>query len=307
MHARYSPNLIALLVCMTSLSSCCAQAETPPTAQQRQFVDPDANKPAVATAAPTKASQDDASATDDFQQQVISIPNVLTAMQNLEPATQAATQPGASAPAAPAMPTKQEILNSPQWRRAMFEFNEWLSAQPIYTPEQVRQVKDSFNRKVAAMDASEVASLLADMEEKIQIMSTPAARDARAWMAQYLSVISDRKRDDLLRDVPNIATMTAAQLSAELAKINEKRQDLNSQQTAFQRGQAAQVANQIQNDRTSSQNFVRNWNTAPTTLSPYRSSNDVNQRLNEANIGSGMGFFVGPFGGVGMSFGPSSW
>ena len=33
---------------------------------------------------------------------------------------------------------KVAIMNSPRWRRAIFELGEWLSAQAIYTPAQVR-------------------------------------------------------------------------------------------------------------------------------------------------------------------------
>ena len=140
--------------------------------------------------------------------------------------TKSAPKQPAPQPAAPQPPTKQEILNSPEWRRAMFEFSEWLTAQTIYTPAQVAQIKDQFNHRVAAMDANELAYMLNDMEAKFHVMSTPEAREARAWMAQYLSVLSDRKRAELLKDVPNIATMTAAQLNAEIQKIIEKRQTL---------------------------------------------------------------------------------
>ena len=224
-----------------------------------------------------------------------------------QPAAKPATKQPAPKPAAAKPPTKQEILNSPEWRRAMFEFSEWLTAQTIYTPAQVAQIKDQFNHRVAAMDAAELAYMLNDMEAKFHVMSTPEAREARAWMAQYLSVLSDRKRDELLKDVPNIATMTAAQLNAEIQRIIEKRQTLESEQSAFQRGQAAQVANQIQTDRTNRQNFVRDWNSGPATVSPYRNGSNVNDRLNNAPTGSGMGFYVSPWGGVGMTFSPSSW
>ena len=220
---------------------------------------------------------------------------------------QPAAKPAAKQSAQPKQPTKQEILNSPEWRRAMFEFSEWLTAQTIYTPAQVQQIKDQFNHRVAAMDAGELTYMLNDMEAKFHIMGTPEAREARAWMAQYLSVLSDRKRAEVLKDIPNISTMTAAQLNAEIQRIIGKRQTLESEQNAFQRGQAAQVANQIQTDRTNRQNFVRDWNSGPTTVSPYRNGSNVNDRLNNANIGSGMGFYVGPGGGVGISFSPSSW
>jgi len=205
------------------------------------------------------------------------------------------------------LPTKAEIINSVQFRRAIFEFNEWLSSQPIYTPQQVAQIKDQFNHRVAEMNAEELTYLLNDLEAKMQLINTPEAREARAWMAQYLSVMSDRKRADVLKDVPNVATMTAAQLSSELSKIQEKRLVMDDQQAAFQKGQAAQVAQQVQTDRINQQNFVRDWNTGPVAYSPYSGNSNVNQRLNNTPIGTGMSFYTGGFGGVGIAFSPSAW
>ncbi len=273
-----------------------APAETPAIADETAKPHVETVKPVAEATASTQTSQ---------------IDNLVAqAAQTKSAAQPSAPQPAAKQPAATDRPpTKQEILHSPEWRRAMFEFSEWLTAQTIYTPAQVAQIKDQFNHRVAAMDARELAYMLNDMEAKFHIMSTPEAREARAWMAQYLSVLSDRKRAELLKDVPNIATMTAAQLNAEIQKIVEKRQTLESEQSAFQRGQAAQVANQIRTDRTNQQTFVRGWNSAPMTYSPYRSGagSNVNERLNNAPIGADMGFYVGPFGGVGLSFAPSSW
>ncbi len=278
-------------------------AESPSSVEVAQEVAP-ATEPANAevTPQPTLASTVDAK----------------TAAAEVEPAAQptaakAATPPVAK-PAKPQdnskakdFPTKAEILASPQFRRAIFEFNEWLTAQPIYTPQQVAQIKDQFNHRVAEMNAEELTYLLNDLEAKMQLINTPEAREARAWMAQYLSVMSDRKRADVLKDVPNVATMTAAQLSSEFSKIQEKRLVMDNQQAAFQKGQAAQVAQQVQTDRINQQNFVRDWNTGPVAYSPYSSNSNVNQRLNNAPIGTGMSFYTGGFGGVGIAFSPSAW
>ena len=202
---------------------------------------------------------------------------------------------------------KAEILNSAQWRRAMFEFKEWLSAQQLYTPQQVEQLKARFNERVARMTASELGFLLSDMEAKFQILESPQAREAREWMGQYLSVMSDRMRAQVLKDMPDPATMTAAQLSQEIMRIEEKRATIEQQQAAFDRTRQSQVSTQLQQDRTARQNYIRDANTAPAASSPYRSPSNVNQRLNEAPIGSGMSFSVGPWGGVSMYFSPSSF
>ena len=144
---------------------------------------------------------------------------------------------------------KVAIMNSPRWRRAIFELGEWLSAQAIYTPTQVRNIKADFNRKVEKMSPHDLEYLLDDLDAKFQILDTPEARDARSWVAQYLSVMSDQKRAEALKDVPNVVTMTAGQLQQEIQKIEQKRSSLQQQQAAFDQGreqlvQQAQAARQ---------------------------------------------------------------
>ncbi len=203
---------------------------------------------------------------------------------------------------------KAEILGSSQWRRAMFEFKEWLSAQQIYDPKQVDAIKARFNQRVARMSAAELEYLLADMEAKFQILNSPQALEARSWMASYLSVMSDKKRAEVLKDIPNVATMTAAQLQNELMKIEQKRATIDREQAAFQRSQQELASAQIQRDRQAQQTYIRERDRSPsTTYSPYRSPSDVNARLNTGRVGSGISYSVGSWGGVRINFSPSSF
>jgi hypothetical protein len=127
-------------------------------------------------------------------------------------------------------------------------------------------------------------------------------------MAQYLSVMSDKKRAEVLKKMPNLATMTAAQLNAEITKIEAKRATLAQEQAAFDRTRQAEVSAQLQQDRTAREDYIRDRNAFPTSAySPYRSPSDVNARLNRGQIGSGMSYYVGAYGGFGVSFSPSSW
>jgi pyruvate/2-oxoglutarate dehydrogenase complex dihydrolipoamide acyltransferase (E2) component len=48
---------------------------------------------------------------------------------------------------------KAEIMSSQRWRRAIFELGEWLSAQQIYSPQEVNRIKADFNRRVAGMSS----------------------------------------------------------------------------------------------------------------------------------------------------------
>jgi pyruvate/2-oxoglutarate dehydrogenase complex dihydrolipoamide acyltransferase (E2) component len=195
---------------------------------------------------------------------------------------------------------KIDIMNSPRWRRAIFELGEWLSAQSIYTPTQVRNIKADFNRKVETMSSHDLEYLLDDLDAKFQILDTPEARDARSWVAQYLSVMSDQKRAEALKDVPNVVTMSAAQLQQEIQKIEQKRGSLQQQQAAFDesRQQLVQQA-QAARQQTAAASAAAMRNTGGVSYSPYRSGgggggggkppfSDVH--------GSGMTITSGPFG-----------
>jgi hypothetical protein len=202
---------------------------------------------------------------------------------------------------------KAEIMNSPRWRRAIFELGEWLSAQAIYTPTQVRNIKADFNRKVEKMSPHDLEYLLDDLDAKFQILDTPEARDARSWVAQYLSVMSDQKRAEALKDVPNVVTMTAGQLQQEIQKIEQKRSSLQQQQVAFDEGRQ-QLVQQAQTARqqTAAASAAAMSRAGAVSYSPYRSGggggggkppfSDVQ--------GSGMSITSGPFGAyVSMNLG----
>jgi hypothetical protein len=203
---------------------------------------------------------------------------------------------------------KVAIMNSPRWRRAIFELGEWLSAQAIYTPTQVRNIKADFNRKVEKMSSHDLEYLLDDLDAKFKVLDTPEAQDARSWVAQYLSVMSDQKRAEALKDVPNVVTMTAGQLQQEIQKIEQKRSSLQQQQVAFDEGreqlvQQAQAARQ-QTAAASSAAMSRASNVS---YSPYRGGGGggggSKPPFSDAK-GSGMTLYSGPFGaGVSMSLG----
>jgi len=204
---------------------------------------------------------------------------------------------------------KVAIMNSPRWRRAIFELGEWLSAQAIYTPTQVRNIKADFNRKVEKMSPHDLEYLLDDLDAKFKILDTPEAQDARSWVAQYLSVMSDQKRAEALKDVPNVVTMTAGQLQQEIQKIERKRSSLQQQQAAFDEGreqlvQQAQAARQ----QTAAASVAAMKQGAGMSYSPYRGGGGGGGGGSKPPFsdvgGSGMSITSGPFGAyVSMNLG----
>lgn len=205
---------------------------------------------------------------------------------------------------------KSTLLQSARWRRAIFELGEWLSTQKIYSPREVQRIKAGFNDKVMRMSSQELEYLLDDLEAKFKVMDTPEAREARAWVGQYLSAMSDRKRDEVLKDVPNVVDMSAGELAQELQKIESKRQSLQQRQAGFEQGReqlaAAAEANRSATARASAA-AVANMSKSP-SYSPYRSTSGGGSTgqppFANARVGSGMSIGVGPFGAyVGFNLG----
>jgi hypothetical protein len=198
------------------------------------------------------------------------------------------------------MARKAEIMSSPRWRRAIFELGEWLSAQQLYSPQEVNRIKADFNRRVTGMSSFELEYLLEDLDAKFKIMETPEAKDAKAWIGQYMAAMSDQKRAEVLKDVPDVVAMTSAQLQQEIDRIEQKKGALQRQQQAFDQSRDLLVQQAAANrQQTAAAAAAAMTQTRSAAFSPYHSGgggggggkppfSDVK--------GSGMNVGVGPFG-----------
>jgi hypothetical protein len=215
----------------------------------------------------------------------------------------AAAPPAAATPAADTddgdLARKAEIMNSQRWRRAIFELGEWLSSQKIYSPQDVRNIKADFNKRVTAMSSYELDYLLDDLDAKFKILETPEAKDARQWMGQYLSVMSDSKRAEVLKDVPDVVKMSSSQLQQEIDKIEQKRSTLQRQQAAFDqsRQQLVEQAQAARQQTAAASNAAAAQMQSGVSFSPYRSQGQGGGKPPFSDVkGSGMSVGVGPFG-----------
>ncbi len=235
-----------------------------------------------------------------------------TASSSPAPGEKPAAANGGDKAAAPDdVARKAEIMSSPRWRRAIFELGEWLSAQKIYTPQQVNQIKADFNRRVAGMSSYELEYLLDDLDAKFKVMESAEAKDARAWVGQYLAAMSDQKRAQVLKDVPNVVTMSAAQLQQEVDQIEQKKASLQQQQQAFDQGREAMLQVAATNRaQTAAAAKAAMAQTRGASFSPYRSGGGGGggggggkQPFSDVK-GSGMHVTAGPFGAyVGFNVG----
>ncbi|NDC63563.1 MAG: hypothetical protein EBZ59_06145 [Planctomycetia bacterium] len=191
---------------------------------------------------------------------------------------------------------KSDILHSPQWRRAIAELGGWLATQSIYTPSEVRRIKSQFNDRVASMSSYDLEYLLDSIAVKLRLLDTPEARDAKAWLGEYLSAMSDARRAQALRNVPNILDMSADQLWNEIQRIDTLRASLRQRQQGVDARQAALATRAAAGRQATSAATAARPRPAP-SHSPYRSGggsppfSDVEPRRMSIGVGP-MGAFV---------------
>jgi hypothetical protein len=200
---------------------------------------------------------------------------------------------------------RAEILASDQWRRAMFELDEWLAVQPVYTPEQVRQIRAGLANRVASMSSYDLDYLLDTLDFKLRILTSPEATEAREWLGHYLSVMADSKRASLLRELPDVVEMTSGELIAGIQAVKAKRAAVEKQARQVMRGRreiAAFVRESRADDEATKARMAR-IRRGEAAFSPYRNQ-PVGDPPFANSYDSPTVIGVGPWGTfVGMSVG----
>ncbi|MFM8953578.1 MAG: hypothetical protein ACKOOF_11045 [Planctomycetaceae bacterium] len=133
---------------------------------------------------------------------------------------------------------KADIMHGARWQRTIAEFGGWLTTQTLYSPADVQRIKREFNARVAAMSSYELEYLLDSISAKLQLLDTPEARDAKAWLGEYLSAMSDARRAEALRTVPDLLDMNATQLWQEIQRVDRLRTTLRERQQASEARQS---------------------------------------------------------------------
>jgi hypothetical protein len=193
---------------------------------------------------------------------------------------------------------KAEILGSDRWRRAMFELDEWLASQPIYSPRQVRDIKADFSSRVAGMSSYEIDYLLDTLDGKLRVLDSPEARDVREWLGRYLSVMTDRKRADVLRQVPNVIEMSAGELADAIRDAEKKRTAVEKEAAETVRGKREFGEFIAANRRADAALKLRltRIQIGDAAFSPYRTQPIGEPPLSDASYNSPLIIGVGPWG-----------
>lgn len=167
---------------------------------------------------------------------------------------------------------KSDIMHGPRWQRTIAEFGDWLMSQTIYSSTEVRRIQSQFNSRVAAMSSYELEYLLDSLAAKLELLDSPDARDAKAWLGSYLSAMSDARRAEALRTIPNLLDMNAAQLRQQIQRVDALRATLQQRQQGVESRQAVLVERASSGRRataSASQAAAARARSAP-AHSPYR-------------------------------------
>jgi hypothetical protein len=156
------------------------------------------------------------------------------------PAQEAPPEAAAADAGASRETQRQEILESARWREAQRKFDEWLSIQQIYSPEEVAALRADLAARVAAMSPEALTAFLSEMEDRLTVLLSPDAQEAREWIAEILAVARD-PQSHFGGPLPDVANMTASEIRAELARFQQRRASRRQAQAAFDRGRERQV------------------------------------------------------------------
>lgn len=118
---------------------------------------------------------------------------------------------------------KARIMQSDEWRKAEAAFQEWLSMQEVYNGEEIAKLRADLKEQIAKMSAIQLEAFLYDMQQKLSVLLSDEARDARTWVANYMSVLAEKKIDEIKQELPDIRTASSRDLEDVLVKIQNRR------------------------------------------------------------------------------------
>jgi hypothetical protein len=143
---------------------------------------------------------------------------------------------------------REEILQSAAWKTVMSDLEEWSSVQKIYDADQLAELKQQLEEKVAGMSAKELSDYLVQLQAKVTILNSPEAREARRWLDATLEAAAPAYAKKVLAEVPDVANLTAAQLQGQLDQF-AREQAAKAQRSADFSKFRQQQAKQVRDDR----------------------------------------------------------
>ena len=97
---------------------------------------------------------------------------------------------------------KAIILSSDRWKQVQKQFDEWMSVQVVFTPQQAEEYRAKLKAQAQNMSAEELEAFLSEWAAKLEVLRGKDATEARAWLGQNLSIMADGFRKEFLPHRP---------------------------------------------------------------------------------------------------------
>ncbi len=142
---------------------------------------------------------------------------------------------------------REKILDSPEWKKAMQDLEQWSSVQQIYDQQQLAEKKQQLEKKIAGMSADQLTAFLADLKQKLAILHSDEARKARAWLDETMAVAAPAYAKKIRAGLPDVVDLTAAQLQLQLDAFDRRiaeSQKASAEYAQLREQQAKQIRDQ---------------------------------------------------------------
>jgi len=137
---------------------------------------------------------------------------------------------------------RQALLDSDEWHDTMHALDEWFSAQPMYSDEQVERIRVRMRRSIARMSHQELVDYKQDLDEKLDILFSPEWRAQMELLSQKLAVATPSYAKKIGLRYPDVANLSAAQLQKELDSLQAQQAGAQREATAFNQIRRQRVA-----------------------------------------------------------------
>ena len=154
------------------------------------------------------------------------------------PATKSSAPPQASNDSA----ARNEILQSSSWRDTLRQFNDWLAVQVLYDEEGTKHIKARLEGAIGRMTPGQLKTFEADLRNKLAVLTSDRALDAQAFLAEKFLVASDAYARRIRQQLPDVLSMTAAQIDQRLSVYASRRQAKAQLQDSFQQSREQRLA-----------------------------------------------------------------
>jgi hypothetical protein len=135
---------------------------------------------------------------------------------------------------------RQKILESDRWRAAQRNFDKWVDVQTIYSADEVASLRAELAERVSGMSPEGLESFLKEMEDRLAVLLSPDAKEARQWIAQILTVARDPE-SHFGGPLPDVLHLSAGEIRAELQRFQQRRSSRRQAQAAIESSRQSQV------------------------------------------------------------------